>query len=155
MLSCTTDFCHLRTEKDFLLFWHQYVWHALLKSRAVSVCSKISRTESKLKYEEKKKMKYWWKEPLIFPESLSGALPCSLNPHVQSVWKVAAGLEMVIHPWEWGWWDLPLGSPLCPSSSPAAQLCSSSWLLTDGRFFLVGFSFLIAYSFLCVYVQHS
>lgn len=35
-------------------FWHLYMWHGLPKSRAVSVCSKINRTESKLKYERKK-----------------------------------------------------------------------------------------------------
>lgn len=93
-----------------------------------------------------KKIKYWWKEPLIFPESLSGALPCSLNPHAQSVWKIAAGLETVIHPesedGETSLW--------APHRAPAAVLQLSSAVHHGclGVFFWVGFSFLIAYSFL-------
>lgn len=88
-----------------------------------------------------KKIKYWWKEPLIFPESLSGALPCSLNPHAQSVWKIAAGLETVIHPesedGETSLW--------APHRAPAAVLQLSSAVchgcLLMGVFFGLGFLF--------------
>lgn len=72
--------------------------------------------------EKKKEIKYWWKKPLIFPESLSGALPFSFNPHAQSVCKVPAGMEMVIQPWEQGWWNLPL----VPTTVPQQLSCSSA-----------------------------
>lgn len=88
-----------------------------------------------------KKIKYWWKEPLIFPESLSGALPCSLNPHAQSVWKIAAGLETVIRP-ESEDGETSLWAPHC---APAAVLQLSSAVchgcLLMGVFFGLGFLF--------------
>lgn len=70
---------------------------------------------------KKKKIKYWWKEPLIFPESLSGALPCSLNPHAQSSSKDGNCYSSL----RLGMVKPPLVPPVYPTSSPEAQLCSS------------------------------
>lgn len=69
-----------------------------------------------------KKLKYWWKELPIFPESFSGALPRCFNAHAQSPGTVRAGMEkfFLVKP------------PPASSTVPQQLFFLSSCLLTKG-----------------------